>query len=119
MVASFRGSGLVDLLDADIHAAIRFGQIFRVTPGGDNPASFFADGQGDGPSDPAASADDQYGPIFQGRHLFSFLTAPIQTLPDHRGVSTGRLASLPNGESSASPGSIRTLCFMRRPRVMQ
>jgi len=35
-----------------------------------NPVPVLADGQGDGPGDPAAAADDQYGFVFQGRHLF-------------------------------------------------
>jgi hypothetical protein len=39
-------------------------------PGGDNPASFFASGQGYGPGNPAAPADDQHRLVFQGRHLF-------------------------------------------------
>jgi hypothetical protein len=60
----------VDILDADIQAAIRVGQIVRVTPGGDNLAAVFAHGQGDGPGDAAATADDQHGFVFQGRHLF-------------------------------------------------
>lgn len=62
----------VDMLKADIHAAIRVGQIVRVTTGGYNPASVFADGQGDGPGDPAAPADYQHGLVFHGGHLFLY-----------------------------------------------
>jgi hypothetical protein len=49
---------------------MRLGQIVRLAPGGDNPASVFADGQDDGPGDPAAAADDQRSLIFQRKHLF-------------------------------------------------
>jgi len=64
----------VEELNADIHTAIRFGQSFRVTPGGGNPASGLADGEGNGPGDPAAPADDQHSLTFLGRHLFSPLS---------------------------------------------
>ena len=58
------------MLDADVRAAIGGSQIVRVTPGGDNPASVFANGQGYGPGDAAAPANDQHRLVFQGRHLF-------------------------------------------------
>jgi hypothetical protein len=57
--------GDVHLLNVNVPAGIRARQIVRATSGGDNPASLFADGQGNRPRDPAAAADDQHSSVFQ------------------------------------------------------